>query len=91
MAVEDIARAAPITSDACGDRPSAQAAAKPRAVEAATCANPKPKISVRIRLRRSNDSSSPMANSSATTPKAAMVSTAAMSPSVNRLSAGAHP
>ena len=76
IAVEDIVSAAPMVSAEGGARPRPQARALRIKVVTTTCASPSPKTSRRKRRNRSNDSSSPIANKSATTPKAAMRSIA---------------
>ena len=71
IAVDDMASAAPMTAAEAGARPSAQATPPSASVVTMTCARPSPKTSRRMRRRRSNDSSSPIVNRSATTPNAA--------------------
>ena len=78
IAVEDMANAAAMVSAEGGARPRRQAKAPRINVVTTTCASPSPKTSRRMRRNRSNESSSPMVNKSATTPNAAMRSIASI-------------
>ena len=88
MAVEDIARARPITAARMGGSPSSTLAPVSAAAQVATCSAPRPNTSRRISHSRSSDSSSPIMNSSSTTPRSAISWIAPGSPMVTRSSQG---
>src|ERR1700730_10533918 len=79
-AVDDIASARPITAALIRLYPSRTAAPASTPAQSTSCKEPRPNTSRRITLRRSNDSSRPITNSSSTTPRRAIGSIDSGSP-----------